>query len=203
MNSITIKADYLRALAHLTSDAPNRPAMHGILLDATGTDTFLVATDGMVMGVIRIECKAFGNPASVIIPPGVVSVQTRRGIEDVVVTKARNKWKIKAAGLAVDFTPIDEVYPNWRRVIPRATSGAPSQINPDLLATMKKVDSVLNGRRIHGVAIGHNGPNPNIVRLCGCDEFFGIVMPFRADHLAVAQDWVMREAEAAKKGGAA
>lgn len=204
VNSITIKADYLRALALLTSDDPKRPAMHGILLDATSTDAFLVATDGIVMGVIRIAGKAFSNPVSVIIPPDVVSAHARRSANDVIVTKVRSKWTIKSAGPAIDFTPIDEAYPDWRRVIPRTLSGVPSQINPDLLATMKKVDSVLNGRRIHGVTIRHNGPDgANIVRLHECDEFFGIVMPFRADHLVFAQDWVVREAEAAKKGGAA
>lgn len=206
VNSITIKAYYLRALAHLTSDEPSRPAMHGILLDATRPEnTFLVATDGRAMGVIRIEGKAFSKPVSVIIPPDVVSAHARRGVNDVVVSRERNnKWKIKSADLAIYFTPIDEAYPDWRRVIPRTLSGVPSQINPDLLATMKKVDYILNGRRIHGVTIRHNGPDgANIVRLCGCDEFFGLVMPFRADHLVFAQDWVMREAEAAKKGGAA
>ena len=208
MKSITIKAECIKALLHLTSDDPARPAMHGIFLDATRPgETFLVATDGNVLGVIRIEGKSLDKPVSVTIPEGFArlhSGRAKRTKSDVVISLNRGKWHIKSGSDDSSFTPPAEKFYDWRRAIPRMLSGIPSQINPDLLVRMADAYEELGGDRGIGVIVGHNGPTgANIVRLEGIPEFFGLVMPYRSHEQAVAHDWVIREADAGKKGGAA
>lgn len=185
MTDVYISADYLRAAMICASIEKGRYYFNGVYVDAAG---FIVSTDGHRAFIGRFDpCEAGDGsqrpaPASFggyIIPLAVL----KRVLTG---NKAR---LIAVSGGEIDgqrYEPIDETFPNWRRIVPAAyPSGEAAQFNPDYLGDMGKIGALVAGGgkgslRAH---LHHNGPaNPVGVTFPNCNDAFAVLMPLRSDN---------------------
>lgn len=86
----------------------------------------------------------------------------------------------------VTFLPIDGVYPDWRKTVPKAAmTGKLGQFNLDQLATFKKF---AKGLDMPSPFVAHNGEEaPAIVWYPGRAQVVGVVMPIKTPN-EIARD---------------
>ena len=186
--SATLSRKTLRALALAASKDPTRYYLHGVLVEIRPKHVTYVATDGHIMLADRLEDlegvqdnTLLGN---FIIPAEVCNDKRliNKNIDFVSITKMDNKLVLDGA---IIFSPVDGVFPDWRRVLPEETSGEVAQYNSALLATLDKAAKIAFGARYannaspHGT-VAHNGGGPAIVAWSWSETFFGLIMPFRS-----------------------
>lgn len=169
--TVTAPTDVLKAALLCVSTETARPYICGVYLDPAG---FVVATNGHVMFCAQIDMAV---PA-----PGwlIPSDAVKRALG------------VKAVTLEVSASCIGDVtyaqseglvFPDWRRVIPRAEglSGEAAQFNPDYIGLMGKIAKLLGAG---SAAVHHNGEGPSLVTFGGHDDAFACVMPLRVPDLA-------------------
>lgn len=186
---IMLDRNKLKAAARFAaSDSKDkRLSLHGVLVEASPVGVRLVATDGHVMLVARAA--------------GDVDTDTWTGIVPADVIKAALAWKggktlpiwlipgepecrlTRATGEAVVFVPAPGPFPDYRKVIPAAPSGAASFYDPDFLVRFKRAAEDLGSEKgLFGLLPGGDGSG--LVYLT--EDAVGVVMPMRSGGLAVA-----------------
>ena len=126
-----------KAIAAAAANDELRPIMNGIYVDPRG---YLVATDGHVMNVRKIEIDHADEFAGAVIP--TAAAKTIKGGDVVTVIKRDSYVYIQYSG--VEVQAIDGRYPNWHTVMPTEVAGD-SYINMDkkqwraFLSTAKKM----------------------------------------------------------------
>lgn len=159
------------ALAVAPKKKDIRYYLNGVLYDHI--DRCWVATDGSCLIRTPNDTASIEGAAGNLILP-------RDFVEALVKTKQKSTDLSVSDGLVVSgmfrCTPVDGVYPDWRRVIPTAVSGEVAQFNVDVLAKLAAANKAL-GMKNHGcLIIEHNGKGPALVKLqSGC---VGVAMPF-------------------------
>ena len=94
----------------------------------------------------------------------------------------KGKTAITIAG-ATTLTPPagDGVYPDWRRIMPKAVSGEPAQYNAEYIGDFGKV-CLLLGSKHPAPRINHNGTGAAVIdNLDRRGRALGILMPMRDD----------------------
>jgi DNA polymerase-3 subunit beta len=82
------------------------------------------------------------------------------------------------SGAGVSGATIDGVFPDMRKVVPKATSGVMAQYNWQYLADCQDAAEILTGsKRGEGAPIAYNGDGPSLVYLS--EDAFALVMPCR------------------------
>lgn len=166
----------------------------GVLLERRSGFVKLVSTDGWTLFTCRAEGEHPGDDLEVILPRSLIEQIKRPGkngpdlaavtlSREVNETGGHGPWRIRieAGDLVAEEVEIEGQYPNWRRVIPDAVSGAHAQFDVRLLARFEAASRELFGKGEHvPLHVYPNGDNPGLVRFLNDrqDSILGVVMPF-------------------------
>jgi DNA polymerase-3 subunit beta len=195
---ITIQKNALKAVSRFASKDDIRYYLVGVYVEATETETRLVATDGHTLLVHR-SIAANTHRWSGIIPLDTVNAilkhKTASKKVDFSIELSEcggTEARIDYAGQAFIFKPVDGKFPDYTRVIPREISGEAACYQPEYLQRVydAAVDLGAVTHKIGRFAMGYNGNSGTVCAIN--DDCLAIVMPLRQDMLpagAVGFDW--------------
>lgn len=164
----------LAAVAPIAASQDIRYYLNGVFLEPTAGPTRLVATDGNMLAVARFVGAEPGIPAMII--PNAAVTHAIKSKTDVVRLAhiSGNKWEL--AGCV--FEPVEGVYPDYRRAIPRGASGEAGAFNAELLGAFVKSGKALKQKG--APILRQNGPeSAALVHFYNEDDFIGVIMPMR------------------------
>jgi DNA polymerase-3 subunit beta len=164
-----INVNYLKAAAIVASKEAVRYYLNGVAIQANDKGVFIVATDGHRACVFR-QSKT-GTPLDIIIP--LAAINALKTKEDTVELRKINDVQYMIGNIA--FEPIDGTFPDWRRIVPKETSGEIAQFDPAYVGDFAKVAKALN--KGASVLISHNGYSASLVSFGPDVDGFGLLMP--------------------------
>jgi len=180
-----VNLKYLQALAkHIAPKSDIRYYLNGVLIEVTEAGRFYAATDGHKLVVIREARQETDTDGQWILPRDVIlgikmKKAGRNPVEHAELETDGAKAKLDYCGTGTVFAFIDGKFPDWRRVVPTATTGEIAQYNPDLLLAVRDCAAAAVGiGRYSGLHMAHNGPGPGLYQ-CASPDFIGLVMPLR------------------------
>ena len=189
-----ININLLKAVNLAASDETARYYLNGVNIQTTSAGIVLCATDGKRLIVAR-QKYADGVDApdgvireapalNIIVPRDLIAKikTTRRSSEYAEMLFADGKVTITHDGVTVASGVIDGTFPDYRRVIPATTDGAPAQYDPSQWITFQKAAALVGGHSVP--TLHHNGDGPALVTIKTTDdrdafEIFGVLMPYR------------------------
>lgn len=171
-----INAKHLKAALCCASVQDIRQYLNGVFIEVARDEIRVVSTDGHVAAVLRttnLLDENDGWPFEVIVPSEAVKLALAGKAEALELSRDGNSWKLGA----INFTPIDGKFPDYRRIIPARHSGEAAQFATDKIAQFAKVGKAL-GRRDNPI-IRHSGDGGAQVQFYGEHDFVGVIMPLR------------------------
>jgi len=184
-----INVNYLKAAAVAVGKEETRYYLKGVAIQANQKGVFIVATDGHRLAAFR-QAPELENltECSIIIPIETINALKTR--EETVELGKINGAQYMLGNLI--FEPIDGTFPEWRRIIPKETSGEIAQFNAAYMADWAKMTKAL-GKKDAKIIISHNGDSPALVHFGLPDiDGFGVIMPFRAHNVPTgAPAWAL------------
>ena len=191
MLEFTVTRRVLRALASCAPTVDVRYYLVGVHVRADQRGIILEATDGHALARLRVSPAAVSTPVSVILPLKAVQAITAGGkktLDDVLtVTIDGNKVTVTDASTIHTPAPVDGKYPDLD-FITRKAIAAPvemAQFNPALLERLHACVKTASGADSALPCYSQRGMNPCVVTCEALPEFIGLVMPWRADDVAV------------------
>lgn len=184
MECSSINLRVLAAAAAFASKDEARYYLNGVLIEIEPRAVTYVATDAARMIVYRSEVDDPEIPDNLLVGSFIIPTAQCKSFklekDDTGEAKIFGKGRLTIAHDFVDivFAPIDGIYPDWRRVIPRGpASGLIGQFNLKLLAEFTKFGAVID----HGSPfVAHNGSAaPAMVWFPGAPHCFGTIMPMK------------------------
>lgn len=199
--TITLRKTDLAALLHCSGDKDARYYLNGILVEIGNKETRLVATNGHLMGIVRVEDQCdptLEDSIEIVIPreaidhikPGKTEIVDTIELEvtvfqDAGVTKA--KGVLRDGGMSKMFDGLYGRFPDYRRVVPRTTSGRAGQFAPEYLARFMRIAKLYGTKHF---VLSHDGPMASaLVTIVGNHNFLGIIMPYKEDAPQQAPSW--------------
>lgn len=200
---LTVPAEFIAVLKLFASEKDFRYYLNGIAVEIGATESRLVASNGAMLGCFRImseQPEVTAPLTNIIIPNDLLKQIKPKGTveitigplemkdngkgEEVPVSNSRSV-SIAHAGVSVSGKTIDDVFPEFRRVIPSKVSGQSAQFDPRFTVTLAKAWSILHGGKgPYCVGIGFNGNDGALISLAN-DDFTGVIMPIHL-HAVVA-----------------
>jgi hypothetical protein len=183
MFSIHVDANALKALALIASTDATRPHLIGVCVDTTTPGrVHLVSTDGHRMLIVNNSTlEGAIVPGRYVLPLfDVKAAKAAHKSDPVRIMIDAGRFTITGKS-TITGTLIEDRFPQWQRVVPQATSGKLAQFNLGYVGDFGRVAELL-GHKYPGIQ--HNGDSAALINL-GADAF-GILMPMRADHIAVS-----------------
>ncbi len=173
----------LKAAALVASKEQVRYYLNGVAVQAGPRGLYLVATDGHRALAFRQSGDDLPE-VNIIIPADIIAgIKPPKGVDIVYLTKeSESRWRIDYCGASISFAPIDGTFPDWRRIVPKETSGELAQFDPAYIGDFAKVAKALGANAKAGVKISHNGPGPALVTFGDDIDGFGLLMPTRANY---------------------
>ena len=202
--SYTIKAELLRTLIPFISKEQSRFYLNGVYFD----NGLLVATNGHILAAIK-PSEALGEIESFILPMATIKailavkpsgkrfsayVTFGNGTATVTQRKSLTDESDTVALSTINYTPIDGIYPVWRRVLPKLEAPEKSQVSHSgfstkYLAALESLgDNVL-------MFMNPDAGSPSIFKASHSDcEAFAVIMPMRSDIKpdATLPEWIER-----------
>lgn len=181
--NFSVEADTIKALLLIAAKGDVRFYLNGIAVDSTGTHPVLVATDGHRLLAVRVsDGELIQRGETVIIPrallDGIKAPKTGSNAGRRLVFDIRGADITITGAVTVTGKAEDGAYPDWRRIVPRETSGHVAGFNPEYLFEFGKA------RKLLGVSggymacpIAHNGEAAALID-CG-EDAIGVCMPMR------------------------
>ena len=195
---ITIDINKLAAMKLFAAKKDVRYYLNGMLLEIGSRESRLVATDGHVMAIIRLDFCRPGPTQQVIIPIEALK-GIKRGRGDATITLSDSgsnvvDLRIESPTWQWACQSVDAAYPDWRKVLPEKVSGEVAQFNADYLAAFQDAAVMLSGGLI---TVGHNGTGGALISINN-DDFVGIIMPIRQkfEALTGSPAWASESLEA-------
>ena len=108
----------LDAIRYAVGTDPALPALHGVLLDASGDTVHVVATDRYRLAVVAVAAAGAGR---LVLPVGLVDEARpllARADGDATITGAGDTVEIAAGGRSVRAPAMPDEFPDWRRLEP-------------------------------------------------------------------------------------
>jgi DNA polymerase-3 subunit beta len=174
----------LQAIALFADKKEIRPQLRGVYIEATKTQTRIVATNGHIMGLY--DCKelpeneiAESDSVHIILPlDSIKSLKAVRqsNIVEINLTD-RNSGTLSYANTSVGFTGIDAVFPDYCRVIPKTLTGENCGFNSVYFPVFQKAINLIG---CEVIKILHNGGGAALVKTEN-SRFLGVFMPMRSD----------------------
>jgi hypothetical protein len=179
-----INVRYLKAAAIVASKEETRYYLKGVAVQANEKGAFLIATDGHRLLAFRQTGACYGGePINIIIPSDIIAgLKVNKHVEIAELTQdSDNKWRLEYCGTSIVFAPIDGTFPDWRRIVPKETTGETAQFDPAYIGDFAKIAKAL-GCGGHCVKIAHNGGSPALVTFGDDIDGTGVIMPTRANY---------------------
>lgn len=177
----TINLRVLGAAVAFASKDEARYYLNGVCLEIDARSVTYIATDGHRLIAYHDEKRDPDSPDNLLIGtfliPSAHCKPHKLEKEDVGEAKIFGTGRLTIAHdfCDVTFLPIDGVYVDWRKTVPKAAaSGVLAQFNLDYLAAFKKFAAAIDQGQPF---IAPNGEGPALVWFSGCPHCFGIVMP--------------------------
>lgn len=199
MNVSTIDLRVLGAVSMFAGRDKSRHFLQGVCLEIEPRAVTYVATDGRRLVAYRREVSDEKSPDNRLTGRFIIPTEHckphKLDKDDDAAAKLFGDGRLTIAYNFCDLTfmPIDGIYPNWRRVIPRKkASGKLAQFDLELLAVFRKFSAALE---LGEPFIAHNGKEaPAPVWWPGRDHVLGVIMPCKAiDAIdTVPPEWVLR-----------
>ena len=173
---------FLKAAALAVSKEQTRYYLTGVAVQVGPRGAYIVATDGHRALAFRQSGDDLPE-INIIIPADIIAgIKPPKGVDIVYLTKeSESRWRIDYCGASISFAPIDGTFPDWRRIVPKETSGETSQFNPAYVGDFAKIAKAL-GRGEPCVKMAHNGQGPALVTFGDDIDGFGLLMPTRANY---------------------
>jgi DNA polymerase III sliding clamp (beta) subunit (PCNA family) len=180
-------------MAILAADKKDlRARIRGVYLEASAKELRFTATNGVVMGVCRIEED---NPDITETIKCIIPAELIAGIKghDTLTLeigepsdehRLQRELTIRQGGTKQSMQSHTEVYPDYRRTIPATTSGEPAQFDPDLLIQLKKFGKAIQANKGY-FAIAYNGESAAIADF-HLGNLLAVIMPLRKDEKTYA-----------------
>lgn len=212
----TIDLKALKAALHAVTPSETRYYLAGVCVEISPSTVTYVATDGHILFAAQREAPEGEDNTLLgtwIIPHAVIKgIKLGRKLGETATLERSpigGELLLRQAGAsAVSFAPVDGTFPDWRLVVPGATSRASSQwepltpdrliqsggdvnqFNPALLARLQRAGQDLDLGEVPYVHHPVRG-NPSVVTWPGHRDAFGVIMPIRvADEPWSAPAWV-------------
>ena len=186
---IQIDPRQLKAIALLAPKTDQRYWLNGVFVEATSTETRLVAMDGKRMGVFlaaKANRLAGAIQASAILPHDALDfVRPSRGRFaqlELRIDPAVPRWaELSHGGTSFQFLTVDGGYPIYRRALgPHRGSGETGQYDPRHVHDFYRVLEAMEGKLPpdrNGVYLHHNGNDNTRVSINRREDFVGTVRP--------------------------
>ena len=167
--------------------------LRGVHVRADARGVILEATDGHALARLRVSLTPVSTPVSVILLLEALKTVTAGGkktLDDVLtvtVDTSANRVTIVDRTITHTLTPVDGQYPDTDQVTRKALA-APvemAQFNPALLERLHACIKTASGADNAIPCYSQRGQNPCVVTCGALPEFIGLVMPWRADDVAV------------------
>lgn len=191
MLEFTTTRRVLRAIASCAPTVDVRFYLVGVHVRADHRGIILEATDGHVLARLRISPVPVSAPVSVILPLKAVQAITaggKKALDDILtVTIDGARITITDASTIHTPAPIDGKYLDPDPIVRKAIA-APvelAQFNPELLERLFACVKMAAGTDKAMPWYSQRGTNPCIVTCEALPEFIGLVMPWRADDVAI------------------
>lgn len=199
---IKIAASVFRAIMCFRAIADNRYYLNGVYLETGSEGARLVATDGTVLGIAKLEDQPHPE-ASIIISEELCIVVQKLSpkIEDVTFTfnegsfsgshnlSGHRKIELVYGSDVCTGKEVLGVFPDFRRVVPDSFSGDTAQFEPSQLLRIEKAAKLLNRKNAKYPGVTYNGTGTaiSIVR----DDFMVLVMPMqsREEPVKIPPSW--------------
>ena len=202
---ITINKSALKAVSRFAAKTDIRYYLVGVLVEATATETRLVATDGHTMLIHRTPAEN-SHAWTGIIPLDTVQAILKHKTASKRVdfpielheTASQHELRIDYSGQAFIFRPVDGKFPDYRRVIPQSITGEAACYQPEYLQRVQDAAADLVNAKTAGFGMGYNG---NSAAVCSINpDCLAVIMPLRQDMLPAGPagfDWAREPAAAA------
>ena len=190
-NQFHIKQSTLDAMLVLAGKKDIRYYLNGVYIEFNEKTTRAVGCDGHKLGIYQTAIPSSNTGAgSLIIPRDVIENLPKAGKNTHLISITQNAtgagWTINTSATTVGFTPYDDRYPDFRRVVhslqTAGTSGVAAGFNLDYLNQFEKCGNLLAGSKLrvgNRLRLHHNGDNAALVLLNCVENFAGVVMPLR------------------------
>ena len=202
----TVTAKYIAALAPFISTEETRVHLSGLhIAPAPQGGAFLVATNGLNMGVIYDESAVCASPAIFPISKELIAAARKPYLSKTAPHKitfrdgvaidylaGEGKFGQVFENLATPCEPIAGNYPAWQQIIPRfgpvlKRASPDIAVDGDLLANFTKAAKILRGPKSTGIiSVVGNGNDAALVRIQDRPEFIGVIKPMHKTHVS---DW--------------
>lgn len=209
MTKTTIHFEHtaLKAACRIMAKNDIRYYLNGVYVEASPTETILAATDGHRLLVLRKEAPNDVPQAVTLIIPGEVAQRivdgSLKAVRQICLTQVdEGKWLVPLLkwDIEVAFRSVEGIFPNWRAIVPKATSGEAANIKPQYLTDFEKAAHDMYGSLKHhtsSIEVRHNGRGGALVfpSSSSGQDFVGVVMPFTPDTnpRTTPPDWVLTE----------
>ncbi len=197
----SIELKVLKAIALFRSRDDTRPQIGGVNVTVGDMEAQLVATNGRVMGCIKVgveEQGFFREHLDVSALKGrkdaIVAIDT-----DCLIKTETGRYLPAAIGNTVQIIPIIESqFPTgWASVVPlplKPLAQAHTAVNPELVAPFGKAAQLLVG--LPGITVQFTGErDPLVISIPACSDFLGVLMPMHLDPpQAKIPEWILKRA---------
>ncbi len=148
---LTIPAAALAATVDLVARAASRddmrPVLTGVLVNASGSEMTMVATDSYRLAVKRTELeKGIGGELEANIPARALRelgrIVSTDGVEEVTVNLLRNQAIFKAGDIVLNTRLIDGQFPNFRQLLPESYDHDVRLRRPEFLEVTRRVSQL-------------------------------------------------------------
>jgi len=195
MTNVNIDLNLVKAAAVCTSKEEYRYYLNGVFITSDGEALVSVATDGHRLAAFRhnVSQDAPLESFGVIVPLAIINgLKIARGDSTATLSHVEGlKWSIAHNGQSITFDAVDGTFPDWRRVVPKETSGEVGQFNPSYIGDFAKMAKILGGKKDTPVRIAHNGEGPSLVSFGDEIDGIAVIMPIRIQWAAfVAPHWI-------------
>jgi hypothetical protein len=187
--TVRVIAEHLAALSHLRGAGNIRTYIDGVHIEAAAGEGYIaVATNGFVIGAIKHHDPDTGANFKVLVPPQALNQLGKVKEVDIELVDAdEERWAMRRSdGLTVEWTNDRGAFPDWRCVMPKATTPEqPAHLNPALGDLFHKTAAKLGVKPtesgIPAVYVTTRGAEAcALVRIRDVDAFVGGWMPLRA-----------------------
>jgi DNA polymerase-3 subunit beta len=206
--SIELNVKDLRAMAKMAAKNDIRKYLEGVCLELGAVESKLIATNGHMLGVLRVLTPSNVTESQQVIIPlsAIAALPKPKGKYSVNVTtltiepKAENGTQFATFSndeTSSRFLLIDGTYPGWKRIVRiRTISGEVAQFDTAYLAMFSAVAKELGiSSADNKVCVSHNGEGPALIRIIGLENFFGVLMALhnKVSPLVSSPDWLNDE----------
>jgi DNA polymerase-3 subunit beta len=193
MTTLTILSHILPAMSILAAGKKDireriRERIRGVYMEVSATEIRFTATNGVVMGVYRIEQDTPDITETIrcIIPAGLIAGIKGHDTLTLEIGEPSDEYRlqreltISQGGTKQTMQSHAEDYPDYRRVIPETTSGEAAQFDPDLLSQLKKFGKAINNSKHGYFALAYNGEKTAIADF-NLGNLLVVIAPLRID----------------------